>query len=221
MAGMNRRAFLALAGSGSLSGCAGLVKETNSETTETTETTKGTTVTTQQTTATPDTLVETTTPEPTTIAQPPSEVTIGHLKVQFWSWVEAESLRYFDSGTEQLKRLRPQNDLWVSVILSVQNLGGDGQTTPDPNNLTLTIQEDAFSPLSEYPISISKFRFRNATKPFFRFPEFDSPREIEPGESLTEQHIFDIPKPTNPVLNWDSVEGEQELIAARSSMQPD
>ena len=209
----DRRSFLAVI-STAMAGCSGVGGKIETTATETT-----TNTTAEQT----QTETSTVTVNPTTTeTQLPSKVTDGLLEVEFSSWIAAEYLRYYDSESDELKRLEPENEWWVSIMLNVRNLGGKEQMTPATSSLSLTVQGEKFEAITAYPkVSLSELRLREKYRAYFRYPEFSGARTLRPGERRIDQPIFDIPKAEHPVLTWDGPSGKHRLEKESIAITPE
>lgn len=201
---MERRHFLSMAAM-ALAGCTG-----SSDESATTPSTSTIAATTRRTTT--ETATEATTMTRETTRSLPLEVHDGNLKVRYVGWIASSHLRYYDSDSDEVARLQPDNELWVCLQLSVRNLGGDSRMTPDPANLSLSVSDRQFSPISDYPVSQTDLRLRDLQRPYFGFPSFDAPNELPPGEQEHEHYIFDIKPLKEAVLTWHTEDETHQLV---------
>lgn len=125
-----------------------------------------------------------------------TRVTVGSVEYDLWYLDSADYLRYYDPERDELDRLYPDGDLWVSAPVRVSNLSDEPIDPPELSRFSLFSDDSSVSSLRDFPIDRDLLRLRESNSLSFDEPGYGSmraPQEIRGGSELTVNLLFDAP----------------------------
>jgi len=215
----DRRQFLALSSVGVIGAAAGCVGSQGSGESAPSSTRTATTTRTEANTATAtETATETEQPTERPTATPPpapepvleTPFTEGLMEVKFPMWKSYESVRYLDDTSDSLKRLEPENEVFVMQDVFFDNLGNGTIPVPSYDRIELVRDGRTITPIKRLPGGV----------------RYDQLRPEGPFISAYFTYNFDPPPMRSDMIfaggvlfDTDAIEGSEHYVKYRNEKQ--
>jgi len=151
-------------------------------------------------------------------------VTDSLIGVYASNWTTRPNLRYYDSSTDSLKYIEPENDVFLKYDLTISNLGGEAASGPDPDPFKLRYDGQEIEAMKELPSGVHWIDLRQQEQYTFWGEPTSISGYTNRGMDIDEQKypsfLFDAPKIDSNNGKEVFIKWEMEQFQVNGSSEP-